>query len=115
MNNYEKAKELLEGKVDKTYSDWMNLSYIFQKEKKWSDAGNILEKLQSLYPEKYMIYVRLALLEYEKESEKPQSLKNYEKMEEYYKTAEKLKKTEKSEEWDQLSEIINSLRVNGWI
>ena len=62
-----------------------------------------------------MIYVRLALLEYEMESRKPQALKDYTQMKEYYEKAAELKKDETSEEWEQLSELMVSLRENGWI
>lgn len=115
LEQYEKARELLEAKTAHTYSDWMNLALIYQKEEKWEDAENVLKKTETLYPGRYMIYVRLALLEYEMESRKPQALKDYTQMKEYYEKAAELKKDETSEEWEQLSELMVSLRENGWI
>lgn len=116
LEEYEAAGEVLETKTEHDFSDWMNLAFVYQKTGREDQAEDTLLRAGELYPKEYGVYVRLALLEYEKQDRQPQALKDYTKMKEYYGEACSLKdEKETSQEWEQLVELMSELTKKGWM
>ena len=116
QGNYEEAKKVLSEKSSREISDWLNLSPASQNLGERETAEEQLLDAAMIYPDDYRIYVRLAILEYELQSGKVQTEKNYKKMQEYYdEAAAKKPEGETSGEWEQLNELIQELKENGWL
>lgn len=115
LENYDEAEHILSDKSVHTYSDWMNLALAYQKNGKWTEAENVLQRLQSMYPDASGVYIRLALLAYETESRRPQALRDYGKMMEYYSKAKQYVGADYTEEWEQLQGLVIELEENGWL
>lgn len=62
LNEYDKAKEVLETKKEKLAVDYMNLSQIYLAENRWTKSKETLLEAAGMEPDNPRIYIRLGLL-----------------------------------------------------
>ena len=114
-NSAENFNKLLDLGYHRPYI-YRNLAIIYQHMNNFSRAEDILFTMMDKYPEDYSCYLQLGFLNLDRESQKPQSSRNYTKVLEYYELA-----VQYAPQGPQTSDVIplgnsiNQLRNYGYI
>ena len=114
---YDKAIEKISGMVEKgnaTYRTYENLVVLYQQAGELELAGKTLEEMNQQYPNRYETFKRLAFLEADLQSKKPNEEWNYHLMQQYYEQAMELYKENDDEEMQRLEGILEDLRKGKW-
>ena len=114
-NSAENFNKLLDLGYHRSYI-YRNLAIIYQHMNNFSRAEDILFTMMDKSPEDYSCYLQLGLLNLDREGQKPQSSRNYDKVLEYYELA-----VQYAPQGPQTSDVIplgnsiNELRNYGYI
>lgn len=116
---YKKSKENFSKLLDLGYNRpyiYRNLAIACQMLKDFDQAENILLTMKDKYPDEYTCYLQLGFLNIEIENKKPQSVRDYKKVLEYYNLAVKYApEGENTSDVIILGNYIRDLKSKEWI
>lgn len=115
---YEKALALFDEMFKQgyiTYNLQQNMAILYQNMNRFDDAENLLLQMVESYPERYEVYKRLAYLEADRQQEKDNINRDYNKMRDYYNLAKDKYSEEKQDmEMSMLDNMMQELEDGGW-
>lgn len=103
-----------------TFNDCINTVTLYQMQKAYPEAIDLLEQLKTKYPDNYKIYMKLALIYCDMESEKANDDRSYVMVKDYYTRAQTLYAPEKNKgisdsEMQNLENIMEQLYEQKWL
>ena len=114
---YEKAIEeiaRMKARGDASFQTFENLAILYQQTGDLEAARNTLEEMDRLYPNRYETYKRLAYLEADIQSRKPNEERDYYQMKDYYDRAVALCNSQDDEEMQRLNNIMEDIAKGNW-
>lgn len=120
--DYENAVLIFEelAETNTSYNLRQNLVILYQNERKFEKASELLEKMKADFPNDYRVPMRQAFLEADIQGDKDNENRDYSLTVQFYNEAEKLyavnvKPGEEDPEMQRLETIIGQLKDNKWI
>ena len=107
--------KVLELGVQRDYL-YANLYTIYYQLEDYTQAASTLEKFKAAFPENYLPYAFEGMMTITVENEKPQGQRDYSRAVQAYETAGQMLHSDDDQAYyQQLGNLIDSLRENGWL
>lgn len=106
--------------IQSNFSDQMNLAICYEMQGEYGKEQEVLNTMQSMYPNDYKVYMRQALMHLSVEAGKPEQSRNYANVKMYYDLAEQYYQSVRNSgatdhNMQYLEQKVIELKQKGWL